>query len=634
MTIMIRPVREPSPAQSRHRNMPFGTAAAQGSRTEAPAGRATDDSHLDACIARLSLGSRRLAKLSIADRISLLEQCVDGIASVAREWVDLGCHAKGIPSGSTARAEEVAGGPLAAMRQLQLFLHTMRDIEATGQPRVEHAVRTRADGRVGIRVTPCRGFFDPYVFMGFKATAWLDSRVEPHNVRDWLAPAWRSPESTGTSLVLGAGNVGGIPAADVLSKLCVDNRTVLLKMNPVNEYLGPVFERAFAPLVENDLLRIAYGGAAVGARAIADERITDIHVTGSTETHDSIVWGPPGPERTRRQQSGTPLLQKPITSELGNVTPWIIVPGAYSPSQLRFQAGNIVSSLTNNAAFNCIATRVLVTWKQWRDREKFLGLVQDGLARTPQRRAYYPGAADRFEQYTGHSPEAVQSLIRHSSSTGSARGSTTDADGTTLFAAGPDADERTLPWTLIRHVRPTSDSPLFSRESFVCASIEVAIDADSPEQFLDRAVEFCNEHLWGTLAVSLTVPSGFRRGRDRAAKFDAAIDRLRYGVISINQWAGLVFALMSPPWGAAPGATLDNIQSGTGWVHNSLMLSGIDRTVLEAPLTVLPKPVWQPDHRNPEAVTWALLDLMRRPTYGQLTQLTWHAVRTAMAGGL
>ena len=43
----------------------------------------------------------------------------------------------------------------------------------------------------------------------------------------------------GVSLILGAGNVSSIPPMDVFSKLFVEGLVCLLKMNPVNAYMGP-----------------------------------------------------------------------------------------------------------------------------------------------------------------------------------------------------------------------------------------------------------------------------------------------------------------------------------------------------------------------------------------------------------
>lgn len=604
-----------------------------GDSAIAPAGQqsvCTSGDSLNQCLDRLVEGRQRLGQMSVGQRIAVLEQCVDGISSVAHEWVDVVCESKGIAAGSPERAQEVLGGPAAALRQLQLFLRTMRQIDRRGRPDLPARPIRKDDGRIGIRVTPCPGFYDPITFVGFRATTWLQSEIGEDNLEASLAPAYQSLEETGTSLVLGAGNVSGIPAADMLTKLCVDNRTVLLKMNPVNECVGPVFERAFAPLIENDLLRIVCGDASVGAAAVADERTDDIHITGSAETHDAIVWGPRDQDREGRKRRNEPVISKPVGSELGNVTPWIVVPGAYSRTALNFQAENIVASMTNNAAFNCIATRIIVTWKQWPERERFLQKIEGALASVPQRVAYYPGAENRFEQFSGMSPEQAQNLLRDLPSGGSS-GSRTSPDGTTTFVAGTDRRDGTLPWTLIRNVSPDEQSPLFSRESFVCVCAEVAIDAASPEEFLRKATDFCNEKLWGTLAASITVPSRFRRRQSTRKILDECTDRLRYGVVAHNQWSGVVFALMSPPWGGYPGSTPQDIQSGTGWVHNSFMLTGIEKTVLEAPLVVIPRPVWLASHSNPEPVAWALCQLFQNPSLWNLSTLGFHAVKGGLA---
>src|SRR5262249_17497861 len=125
--------------------------------------------------------------------------------------------------------------------------------------------------------------------------------------------------------------------------------------------------------------------------------IDDIHLTGSDRTHDAIVWGPPGAEADRRRAEGRPLCDKPITSELGNVSPVAVVPGDYDEDALRFQATNVVSMVTNNASFNCNAAKVLITSPHWPQRDRFLSLIEAGLSRSPPRAAYYPGAEQRYQ---------------------------------------------------------------------------------------------------------------------------------------------------------------------------------------------------------------------------------------------
>lgn len=622
---MIRPA--PELRQELERLVPPVREPAAGALAK---GRQTDPALLDRSLDRLVEGSRQLARLSLEQRIAIFRQCFDSIQSISHEWVEQSCRAKGIPTGAPQRAEEILAGPAAVFRQLQLFLRTMRDVSETGAPRIPRRIQRRANGQIGVRVTPCPGLWDPVTFFNFKSTAWLLPDISEENLRSTLAPGLRSLDQTGVSLVLGAGNVSGIPAADMLTKLCADNRTVLLKMNPVNEYLGPIFEQAFAPLIEHHLLRVVYGDVSVGAAAIKDPRVSDVHVTGSEATYNAIVWGADREAQQTRMAAGQPVLDKPITSELGSVTPWIMVPGGYSPRQLRFQAENIVASLTNNAAFNCVATRVIVTWKQWPERERFLQLLEGLLSRIPQRVAYYPGAIERYEQFAGISVNRARGLLSASPTQGTMAGRMTSACGSTVFVAGTEPGDNTLPWTLLRNVHPDADSPLLSRESFCCVCAEVPIDASSPEDFLARATEFVNTRLWGTLAVSITMPQDFRRAVSARNRLEESLEKLRYGVVCLNHWAGVAFALMSPPWGGHPGSTPRDIQSGTGWVHNSLMLSGIEKTVVEGPLVVQPRAVWLPTHPRPESVARALSDLFRNPSYWNLNKVAWQAVRAGL----
>jgi hypothetical protein len=55
-----------------------------------------------------------------------------------------------------------------------------------------------------------------------------------------------------------------VVATDVLHKVLVESCVVVLKMNPVNEYQGPLLEHIFAPLVDAGVLQVTYGGGQVG----------------------------------------------------------------------------------------------------------------------------------------------------------------------------------------------------------------------------------------------------------------------------------------------------------------------------------------------------------------------------------
>ncbi len=539
---------------------------------------------------KVTLNRNALEKLDLGSRIDLLGSCISNVISSAKEWVECACTAKGIEAGSPSRAEEISTGPVATVRFLRLLELSLNQIRDLGKPTLPGPPKVNSQGRLQVPLVPEKKLYDPMVFAGFTASAIMEEGITTGNFDSHLAPLYRQETvSPGkTALVLGAGNVSSIPATDALTKNFLDNCVVLLKMNPVNEYLGPIFEKSFAPLIEEGILQIVYGGADVGAAAVALPDVETIHITGSIDAHDAIVWGKEGSRETR-METNTPVLDKEITSELGNVSPWIVVPGPYSEKELAFQAENIVSSITNNASFNCIATKVILTWKGWNQRETFLAKMESLLKTIPRRKAYYPGACDRFNRYADHPTE--------------------------LDSMGA------LPWTLIPGLPTDSPEKYFQTESFTCVTVEVPLDAPSEEAFLEKAVDFANDELWGTLGASLTIHPRFRKKGSNEELFQKALADLRYGTVAVNQWAGLAFAMMSLPWGGYPGQPLTNIQSGRGWVHNSYMLEGVEKSVMEGPLTLFPKPIWFPTHKNPEPVAWRLLDLYAKPGVWNLLRL-------------
>ena len=97
-----------------------------------------------------------------------------------------------------------------------------------------------------------------------------------------------------------------------------------------------------APFIDLGVVRILTGGAEEGGYLVRHPKVAHVHMTGGAPTHDAIVWGP-GEEGARRKAEGTPLLDKPITSELGGVSPTIVVPGDWSAADLKFQAEHLAT---------------------------------------------------------------------------------------------------------------------------------------------------------------------------------------------------------------------------------------------------------------------------------------------------
>lgn len=560
---------------------------------------------IDAGLERLKAAAPRFARATIGERLALLRSMLDGYVAVAEESVRAGCRRKGIDPSSPLAAEEWLAGPTIVVRNLRLLVETLTRLER-GQDPIESArVRATPDGRAVVDVFPASGL-DKLLFAGFSAEVWMKPGVKASEVPARAAAHYRTPPEKRqgkVALVLGAGNVAAIPPTDVLYKMFVEGKVCVLKMNPVNAHVGPFVERAFARAIAEDLLTVVYGGADVGAYLVSHPAVDEIHITGSDKTHDLMVWGPPGPEREARKARKAPLLEKEITSELGNVSPVIVVPGPYSDAELAFQGESVCAAIANNASFNCNSAKMLVQPKGWAGADKLHRALADALAKTPVRKAYYPGAEERWRELT----EAHPTVERYGA-----------------------AEPGTLPWAIIRGLDPErADEKAFRMEPWCSLISEVSLGSADPAAFLAAAVAWCNERLWGTLSATIIVhPKSLEEPRVRAA-LDQAVRDLRYGTVAINHWPALGFAWGTTPWGGHPSSTLEDIQSGRGWVHNTYMLADddIEKVVIRGPLVVRPKPPWFARHRTADKVGQRLVELEARPSLLKLPGILFDALR-------
>lgn len=572
MTMLGQPVRSTSLHMS---------ASATSTRT-------TARQQVDEAILAVKDHAREFARLGPGAKAGLLRACIPRLLAEAPAWVEEGARVR-----AADPREEWLGGPIPTIRMFRLLAESLDGVAANGKPPLGRGVRERSDGRLEISLFPASGL-DAVSFRGFSAHALMNAGIDEAGARDRQAAFYgRHDPDGGVSAILGAGNVSSIPPMDVATKMFIEGFVCVLKVNPVNEWVGPFLERALHPLVSRGYLRIVYGAGDVGSYLAYHPLVNEIHITGSDRTHDLIVFGPTGPERDRRLREHDPLLRIPISSELGNISPVAVVPYDYSQKELRFMARNVVSMVSNNGSFNCNAAKMLVTPKGWSQRDRFLDLIAKGLAEAPTRRAYYPGAFDRYRALT---------------------------TGRRVETFGQSSDEN-LPWTLIRGLDASDDEALFRTEPFCGILSETSVGSSDPVEFLSAATRFMNETLWGTLNAMLFVHPKLERDTDIAAAVDRAIVDLRYGTVGINHWPALGFVWGTTPWGGHPGATLDNVQSGLGWVHNSFMLDGIDKAVVRGPLTVSPYPLWFFDNRKGAAVGPALAAMEASPSWLKLPGL-------------
>ena len=315
------------------------------------------------------LSAQKQAWLSVdrKERIALLSACMTTTHASRNAWAEAGARAKGGEAESAIAGEVLLGGVTTTIRNMRLLI---RALKADGQPKVPKSWQT-VDGQRVVQVFPT-DTWDGLLFAGWKGETWIEPGKPASQGAIYRAKAAGESGEGRVELVLGAGNVSSIGPMDALHKLFVEDEVVVLKTNPVNAYLAPIWADALAPLIEAGVLAIVSGGTDVGKYLCQHAAVDTIHITGSDKTHDAIVWGVDAQDVARRKAAHEPINERPITSELGCVTPTLVVPGPWSDADIDFQARQVAGMVAHNASFNCNACKVLLLPAGWDQRDAFV----------------------------------------------------------------------------------------------------------------------------------------------------------------------------------------------------------------------------------------------------------------------
>jgi len=558
---------------------------------------ASPQAELDQALRALAGRKDAWAAAGPAERVALIGRVVAGLNQVEAEWVQAAMAAKGISPGTMAEGEEWYSLTV-LYRGLRFLRRALLDVADQGRPRIPGGLTRRQDGRVVARVVPS-DWKERLALPGFRAEVWLEPSSELTTDGVPQAAFYRQPTPAGRMcLVLGAGNVAALGPADCFHKLFVEGQVVALKMHPVHAFLGPILERALAALIEAGYLRILYGGPQAGQYLCEHPLVDTIHMTGSVRTYESIIFGS-GAEGQDRKAQRQPQQLKPVSAELGSISPVIVVPGPWSDREIRDQAARIGSWLVPNAGFNCATPRLILQWQGWNLRQLLIDQIAAFLRLVDTRPAYYPGSIEQHRDFLEAHPEALQ--------------------------LGDPGDGQ-LAWTLIPGLDANDpDEICFRQEPFLGLFSETALAADSVVDFIQRAVAFCNQRLWGSLVASIVVHPKSMRDRAVAAAVEAAIADLRYGSVVINQWGAVAHYMGLTPWGGYPGSQPHDIQSGVGFVNNPLMFDQPQKSVIYTDFSPLADPFLADTTNNH---LWLRQDtrFQERPTVLNLARLLWRAL--------
>lgn len=558
-------------------------------RGEAPALGEGERERLDTAVETLQTGTRTWSALTVAQRVTLLRAVRTSVAATADDWAHTAAASKGLDARHPLRGEEWLSGPYSVLGALDAYIETLSRLAQGTNPLDGITIDRAPGGRTRVHAFPLTGI-DKFLLSGFTGEVWLEPGITPSAARASAGLAQRTPTASGgVGLVLGAGNVTSIPVLDVLYELLAHNRTALLKVNPTQDALVPVYKRALAPLIEPGFLRIVRGGPEVGAYLTGHPDLVHVHITGSAATFDTIVWGPStgdGAAATkRRRRENRPQLKKPITAELGGVSPIIVVPGAWTDADLTYQAEHIVTMRLQNCGHNCIAGQVVIMSSDWDQADAFRAALRRAYANAPERPIWYPGSPARME-----------------------------------LAADAYPDALVLGDRLLVEIDADDDPTALETTEYFAPVLGVVTVPGAGQEFLDAAVAHANDRLQGTLGANLLIDPATEKSLGTG--FERSIAALRYGSIAINSWTAFAFITPTLTWGAFPGGTIGDVGSGIGVVHNALLLDGVERSVLRGPFrplprslpiangggrfTILPKPPWFVSARTGAAVSEGL----------------------------
>ena len=568
-----------------------------------PVPNEVDFPEIDQALNDLSAAKDRWVNLEVSEKRRLLEETCIGVESCAEAQVRDAMNAKGIALDSPLVGEDWLSGPYATQRIIKGLIVALESFERHGHTGVtDKDAYELSSGQVAIRVLP-KSLLDRALLFGFQG----EVRLQPHvGIDEWRARAglvYQVPPSEGkVALVLGAGNVASIGILDVIHKLYLEAQVCILKFNPVNEYLAPHYATSLRPLIDEGFVRLITGGAPEGKYLCQHPQVDEIHITGSCVTHDAIVYGG-GSEGQERKARDLPICDKRITSELGNVSPVIVVPGSWTQRDLQFHAANIATMIYNNSGFNCNAARVVIMHRDWPQRRAFTEAIMATLSTLEARPAYYPGAVDRYERFI------------------------TSHDGAqAIETQNYDEVEGALPVGFVVEVDPQdTDHLCFNEEAFCAMAATTSLEAESVAEFIKCATDFANDVVWGTLNATIILDT--QTEKRYRAELDQAINELRFGSVCVNHWPALSYGLGSTTWGAFPGHSREDIRSGIGVVHNTFMLEDVEKTVIRGPFKVWPHPPWFMTHKNSVAMAKSLMDATAKPSVFNLIKLASHALR-------
>ena len=506
---------------------------------------------IDRFISTLRTKSKEFNSINDIQLASMLDETISNIKEVSYFWATICSDNKGTTK-TPAEGEEWLGGPFASVLATQYYIKSLINDDDLDEGNFNNSENS-------YKVFP-NNFIERITFPFINAKVYFNKSMSFEDINKFRGFSKRYDIEPSITLVLGAGNFSSIPYLDVLYHLITRRSVILLKLNPVNEYLKPVFEKVFKNFIERGYIIVTNGNINESKYMTTHPGINHIHLTGSDKTYEDIVYGRELTGNERSIKTVSKINPKPITSELGNVTPIIIHPGKWSTSDIKYQARKIVTGKLNNNGFNCIAAQVVVLPDGWGHTDTLIKYVKYYMNKAKDRKAYYPDSIERLTKLEkDKSYERVNSL------------------------------SCTTPH-LTREIKAYNKYELDEVWSSTIYFRKIAYS--NAEDYVKKSIDYCNNELWGNLGVSVIIKNHNNKFNKHIT--NSYIENLKYGTIAINEWAAIGYIIPQLPWGGFPGNKDNDIQSGQSVVHNSMLFESPLKGIVETKFRIsrLIDPPW------------------------------------------
>ncbi|WP_210418712.1 aldehyde dehydrogenase family protein [Aliikangiella coralliicola] len=336
----------------------------------------------------------------------------------------------------------------------------------------------------------------------------------------------------GVIAIYGAGNYSS--SIEMVMALFLENKVTLHKPHALNEATDAVWEKIFAPLIE--LKAVAFCKADQGREMSELEGLHAIYFTGSTGVAHAI-----------QNQAKAPLV-----SECGGNNPCIIVPGKWSDKDIKRQAIQLASVGKLNGGAVCGRPQTIITSRNWPQREQFLNALRQAISKqTFACSTHYPNVDETKAQFLENQPTAETLKPENGEHIASE------------FIFIPNIKE---------------DDFAVTNEAFCQIYSEISLDVSTDTtEFLDKATDFCNNKLLGSLGCMILIDNDTMKNHH--GRLNQAIAELNYGGIAVNDVPPNIWLNPYLTWSGC-GETIENFVSGVGNFGNAFNIENVKKSVI------------------------------------------------------